>query len=65
VVPTEDALADHGRRYAERLRAAGTSVRLTEYPGARHAFLTLSGIEKQAQTARAEILEFLRTTLDD
>ncbi|WP_344594881.1 alpha/beta hydrolase fold domain-containing protein [Actinomadura vinacea] len=36
VVPTQDAVADHGRRYAERLRAAGTSVRLTEYPGAKH-----------------------------
>ncbi|GLY66640.1 alpha/beta hydrolase [Amycolatopsis taiwanensis] len=63
VVPTQDALADHGRRYAERLRAAGTSVRLTEYPGARHAFLTLPGVESQAESARAEILEFLRATL--
>lgn len=63
VVPTQDALADHGRRYAERLRAAGTSVRLTEYPGARHAFLTLPGVEPQAEAARAEILAFLRATL--
>ncbi|MEV6102589.1 alpha/beta hydrolase [Nocardia sp. NPDC051981] len=63
VVPTRDALADHGRRYAERLRAAGTSVRLTEYPGARHAFLTLPGMEPQAELAQAEILEFLRATL--
>ncbi|WP_245617190.1 alpha/beta hydrolase [Amycolatopsis taiwanensis] len=63
VVPTQDALADHGRRYAERLRAAGTSVRLTEYPGSRHAFLTLPGVESQAEFARAEILEFLRATL--
>ncbi|MGO4711950.1 alpha/beta hydrolase fold domain-containing protein [Bradyrhizobium sp. 2TAF24] len=63
VVPTEDALADHGRDYAERLRAAGTSVRLTEYPGAQHAFLTLPGIEPQAEVARAEILEFLRASL--
>ncbi|WP_131738152.1 alpha/beta hydrolase [Actinomadura roseirufa] len=63
VVPTQDALADHGRRYAERLRAAGTSVRLTEYPGARHAFLTLPGVEPQAAAAQAEILAFLRTAL--
>lgn len=63
VVPTQDALADHGRSYAERLRAAGTSVRLTEYPGARHAFLTLPGIEPQAETAQAEIFEFLRAAL--
>jgi len=63
VVPTHDPIADHGRRYAERLRAAGTSVRLTEYPGAGHAFLTLPGVEPQAETARAEILEFLSAAL--
>ncbi|MFI9596080.1 alpha/beta hydrolase [Nonomuraea sp. NPDC052265] len=64
VVPTQDAVADHGRRYAERLRAAGTSVRLTEYPGARHAFLTLPGVESQAVDAQAEIFEFLRAALE-
>ncbi|MGW2402960.1 alpha/beta hydrolase [Streptomyces sp. NPDC001739] len=64
VVPTQDAVADHGRRYAERLRAAGTSVRITEYPGAKHAFLTLPGVEPQAKAAQAEILQFLRTALD-
>ncbi|WP_433560706.1 alpha/beta hydrolase [Nocardia sp. CA-151230] len=58
VVPTQDAVADHGRRYAERMWAAGTSVRLTEYPGAWHAFLTLPGMEPQAEVAQAEILEF-------
>jgi acetyl esterase len=62
VVPTHDPLADHGRRYAERLRAAGTSVRLTEYPGAGHAFLSMPGVVAQAEAARAEILEFVRTT---
>ncbi|NKZ02386.1 alpha/beta hydrolase [Actinomadura latina] len=64
VVPAQDAVADHGRRYAERLRAAGTSLRLTEYPGARHAFLTLPGVEPQARVARAEIFEFLRSALE-
>jgi acetyl esterase len=63
VVPTQDALADHGRRHADRLWTAGTSVRLTEYPGARHAFLTLPGVEPQAVAARAEIFEFLREAL--
>ncbi|MGE7439122.1 alpha/beta hydrolase [Kitasatospora sp. NPDC001175] len=63
VVPTQDAVADHGRRYAERLQAAGTSARLTEYPGARHAFLTLPGVEPQAEAAQAEILAFLRAAL--
>lgn len=63
VVPTRDAVADHGRRYAERLREAGTPVRLSEYPGARHAFLTLPGVEPQAEAAQAEILAFLRAAL--
>ncbi len=63
VVPTQDAVADHGRRYAEQLRGAGTPVSLSEYPGAKHAFLTLPGVEPQAEAAQAEILAFLRATL--
>lgn len=63
VVPTHDAVADHGRRYAEQLRAAGTPVQLAEYPGARHAFLTLPGLEPQATAAQAQILAFLRVAL--
>ncbi|RSN16417.1 alpha/beta hydrolase [Streptomyces sp. WAC 05977] len=63
VVPTRDALADHGRRYAQRLSEAGTEVRLSEYPGARHGFLTLPGVEPQAGAAQAEISEFLREAL--
>ncbi|WP_399888214.1 alpha/beta hydrolase [Streptomyces sp. BBFR51] len=65
VVPTHDAVADHGRRYAERLSAAGTTVRLTEYPEAVHAFLSLPEVQSQAEPARAEILEFLRATLTE
>lgn len=63
VVPTHDPLADHGRRYAERLLEAGTPARLTEYPGAGHAFLSLPGVDPQAEAARTEILDFLRTAL--
>lgn len=65
VVPTHDAVADHGRRYAERLSAAGTTVRMTEYPEAVHAFLTLPGVQAQAEPARAEILAFLRAALTE
>ena len=65
VVPTHDPVADHGRRYAQALQKAGTPTRLTEYPGAPHAFLTLPGMVKQAEDARAEILEFLRARLAD
>ncbi|MFF7586053.1 alpha/beta hydrolase fold domain-containing protein [Kitasatospora purpeofusca] len=35
VVPSHDPLADHGRRYPDRLRAAGTPAQLTESPGPR------------------------------
>lgn len=63
VVPTHDPIADHGRRYAERLQAAGTPTRLIEYPGAGHAFLSTPCLARQAEPARAEILEFLRTSL--
>ncbi|GIM93839.1 alpha/beta hydrolase [Paractinoplanes toevensis] len=61
VVPTADPLADHGRTYAERLRAAGTPARVTEHPGAPHAFLSMPGlVPRRARAARAEIVEFLR-----
>lgn len=63
VVPTLDPLADHGRAYAEELRAAGTPVRLTEHPGATHAFLSMPGVVPQAKAARAEIAGFLRDSL--
>jgi acetyl esterase len=63
VVPTHDPVADQGRRYAERLRAAGTPARLTEYPGAGHAFLSTPGLAPLAEPARAEILGFLRESL--
>jgi acetyl esterase len=63
VVPTFDPVADHGRRYAERLREAGTPARMTEYPGATHAFLSMPGVVRQAKAARVEIVEFLRGLL--
>ncbi|MGI5215863.1 alpha/beta hydrolase [Plantactinospora sp. CA-290183] len=63
VVPTLDPVADHGRAYAERLRQAGTPARLTEHPGATHAFLSMPGVVPQAKAARAEIADFLRGRL--
>ncbi|MFI6519760.1 alpha/beta hydrolase fold domain-containing protein [Spirillospora sp. NPDC050679] len=63
VVPTHDPLADHGRCYARRLQAAGTPARLAEHAGAGHAFLSLPGVAPQAEAARAEIFDFLRTAL--
>ncbi|MFB8277848.1 alpha/beta hydrolase [Nocardia colli] len=64
-VPTADPVADHGRRYAERLRESGTPTTLTEYPGAPHAFIALPGLVPQAKVARADIAEFLRAHLTE
>ncbi|TQM32410.1 alpha/beta hydrolase [Nocardia bhagyanarayanae] len=63
VVPTLDPLADHGRRYAERLLESGTSARIVEHPGATHGYLAMPGVVPQAKAARAEIFEFLRGRL--
>lgn len=63
VVPVLDPLADHGRAYAERLREAGTAVRLSEHPGAGHAFLNMSGLVRQAKEARTRITAFLAERL--
>ncbi|MEV6560441.1 alpha/beta hydrolase [Nocardia sp. NPDC051756] len=64
-VPTVDPVADHGRRYAERLRESGTPTTLTEYARAPHAFIALPGLVPQARTARADIAEFLRGRLTE
>lgn len=63
VVAELDPVADHGRRYAERLRGEGSSARLAEYPRATHAFLNMSGLVRAARPARKEILAFLRDSL--
>jgi acetyl esterase/lipase len=59
VMPTLDPPADHGRRYAERLLESGAPARLTEHPGAPHAFLGMPGLAPQAKAARTETTEFL------
>ncbi|MEN3537866.1 alpha/beta hydrolase [Microbispora sp. ZYX-F-249] len=63
VVPTVGPVADRGRCCAARLRAAETPARLTEYPKATHAFLSLPGVVPHAKAARTEITEFLREAL--
>ena len=55
-----DPVADHGRRYAERLRADGTEARLINCPRATHSFLSIPGLVPAARPARREILAFLR-----
>ncbi len=54
-----DPLADHGRRYAERLREDGTDARLVCCPRATHTFLSTPNLVPVARPARREILAFL------
>ncbi|CAL9557879.1 Carboxylesterase NlhH [Nocardiopsis dassonvillei] len=58
-----DPLGDHGRRYAERLRAAGTDARLLSCPRAVHGFVSMPGLVPAARPAGREILGFLRGLL--
>ncbi|WP_205798520.1 alpha/beta hydrolase [Micromonospora sp. CMU55-4] len=55
-----DPLADHGRRYVQRLREDGADARLTCYPRATHTFLSTPGLVPAARPARREIVAFLR-----
>lgn len=58
-----DPVADHGRRYVDRLRGDGTDARLVYFPNATHAFLSTPGLVPAARPARHEILGFLRDRL--
>lgn len=59
VIPTLDPVADHGRVYAEQLRAEGTAVQVSEHDKAGHAFISLPGLVPQAKPARDRIVDFL------
>ena len=61
VIPALDPVADHGRVYADELRAAGTAVQVSEHSKAGHAFISLPGLVPQAKPARDQIVEFLCT----
>jgi acetyl esterase/lipase len=50
-----DPLRDDGVRYAAALRAAGVPVRLTEYVGMPHGFLSFPGLCRIAPQALAEV----------
>ncbi len=58
-----DPIRDDGSRYAEALRRAGNEVRLTEYVGAPHGYISVPGPVRGARQALAEIVAELRTHL--
>jgi acetyl esterase len=58
-----DPLVDEGDRYAEMLRAAGTSVRHRRYPSLIHGFLSLAGGVTAARAAVDEMCHDIRELL--
>jgi acetyl esterase len=58
-----DAADDHGRRYVERLREAGTDARVSRYAKAIHSFLSVPGLVPAARPARREVVAFLHDRL--
>ena len=58
-----DPLRDEGEAYAKRLREAGVSVTLTQYPGMFHGFLRMTRILDQARAVLGETAGALRKAL--
>jgi acetyl esterase/lipase len=62
-VAEHDPLRDEGLRYAEKLRAAGIAVRVTQYTGMPHGFLSFPRICRSAPQALAELVAEQRAAL--
>jgi acetyl esterase len=58
-----DPLRDEGEAYAERMRAAGTSVALRRHPGLIHGFANLTAISRSSRAAMSEVAGALRMGL--
>jgi acetyl esterase len=58
-----DPLRDHGSKYAEALRAAGSEAVLHDYGPAIHGFVSLPGVVPVARVALDDVVAFLRTHL--
>lgn len=60
ITASHDPLRDEAWRYADRLRAEGTAVRITDYAGMTHGFTSFPGIVGAARQALAEIVQTQR-----
>lgn len=60
-----DPLADEGRRYADRLEAAGAPVERVEVPGMVHGFVSLDRVLPGADRAFSDLLSRARRTFWD
>jgi acetyl esterase len=58
-----DPLRDHGSKYADALRAAGSSADLRDYGPGIHGFASLPGVVPVAHEALGDVVAFLRTHL--
>ncbi|MEO1655259.1 MAG: alpha/beta hydrolase fold domain-containing protein, partial [Bacteroidota bacterium] len=56
-----DPLIDEGKKYAERLEAAGVKVTYQEYKGMVHGFFQMPKLLKKARLAQALMASELRT----
>lgn len=59
-----DLLRDEGEAYADALRAAGTTVRMTRVAGLGHGFLHMTGVSPAARQAMEETARDWRALLD-
>lgn len=58
-----DILADEGRTYAERLRAAGVPVEHAHFPDMVHGFFQWGGVVQDARVAMARVVQFLKVEI--
>ncbi|CUH63341.1 Carboxylesterase NlhH [Thalassovita gelatinovora] len=58
-----DALWSDGQNYAKALQATGVTVKLLEYPGQVHAFLSLRKVIPQGVDAEGKVADWLRRVL--
>jgi acetyl esterase len=58
-----DPLRDHGTKYAEVLRAAGSTAEVHDYGPGIHGFVSLPGVVPVARRAVADVVAFLKQHL--
>ncbi len=58
-----DPLRDEGNQYAEALKAAGTPVKLRQFPGQIHGFLNMGRIIDETPAALSEIAAEMKTAM--
>jgi acetyl esterase len=63
ITASHDPLVDEGRRYAERLKAAGVAASYTCYEGTVHGFMTMAGAIDVAHVAIAQTAEACKAAL--